>query len=65
MVQGKFKAVVSLAEILLKSPEVSLSYIGSVLYKLAFCSLDNFCKQVSVIVKFIGYLYFIMQCGAK
>ncbi|XP_076469253.1 Fanconi anemia group D2 protein-like isoform X2 [Babylonia areolata] len=45
VMQSKFKAVLSLAEVLLKSPEVSLSYIGHVLYKLAFRSLNTFCRQ--------------------
>ncbi|KAK7101914.1 hypothetical protein V1264_020222 [Littorina saxatilis] len=45
VVQSKFKAVLSLAEVLLKSPEISLSYIGHVLYRLAFKSLDTFCRQ--------------------
>ncbi|KAL8611263.1 hypothetical protein ACOMHN_013694 [Nucella lapillus] len=45
VMQSKFKAVLSLAEVLLKSPEISLSYFGHLLYKLAFRSLDMYCRQ--------------------
>ncbi|KAK7493947.1 hypothetical protein BaRGS_00014829, partial [Batillaria attramentaria] len=45
VLQGKFKAVLSVAEVLLRSPEVALCYMGHVLYKQAFCWFDTFSRQ--------------------
>ena len=45
---SQFQALLVLTGVLLKSPEVCLSYTGQLLYRLAFQHLNTYCRQVSI-----------------